>query len=417
MSGVILFALTLIVSIQAIYAASEIALLSANLYRIKALAKTDESYQIVEQLRKTPEKILAITLLITSSCVVSFAALLHLSEVISHPILSSLLSAPVILIAGELLPKSFAKRHATRLAPYAARLLAISYNILYPFTVTFTWISRSFSNLLRPLEKIIRGPDYNPRDELRYHLASLRVSNTDRKSENEMIKRIIDFRDARAAKAMIPLIRVDAIDEDATPDEIMRKFQEFRHSRLPVFHNRIDQLIGTISVQALFHRNTRDLSIGSLLEPAVYIPETQTITSVLRLMREEGQSMVVVVDEFGGSVGILTLEDIIEEVVGEIQDEYDLEKPSVRVISENRWNAEAKIELATLGEHLHVEFPKGAYHTLSGFLLVQFGRIPEVGDEIFLTIGSSPMRFQVRSAHANRIITVLIEKTEYDSST
>jgi hypothetical protein len=179
---------------------------------------------------------------------------------------------------------------------------------------------------------------------------------------------------------------------------------------MPVYSNRIDNIIGILENSDLLGTSDLSESIKLYISPAHYAAETQSLEDLLSDMRSEDSEMVVVVDEHGGAVGILTFEDIVEEIVGEISDEFDFETLSYKELSEQSWSVQAKMEIQQINETLKVDLPEGNYETLSGFLLQQFGRIPEPRDELFFDTPTGSYKFTIQRATERHIELVLVER-------
>jgi CBS domain containing-hemolysin-like protein len=263
-----------------------------------------------------------------------------------------------------------------------------------------------------PIEQLLTGKKPTTRDELRSLMSFNKRETEITTSEKRMIKRILDFKESEAKHALIPLVRVEAIEDVASVREALERFESHRHSRMPVYSERVDNIIGILETTDLFTATDLNQPIRNYVSSAHYVAETQSLEDLLKEMSREDNEMVVVVDEHGGAVGILTFEDIVEEIVGEISDEYDQESKTYREISDGRWLVQARMEIDQINDLLKIDLPHGDYETLSGFLLQQFGRIPEPRDELFFNTPVGQLKFTVKQATERHIESVLIEMME-----
>lgn len=403
--------------IEGFFSGSEIALLSADKLSLRRDAKTGQKRSILAlELANHPERVFSTTLLITSICVISTSALIafyfiersgHLAEIISV-----LVTSPLVVILGELLPKTFFQRHADRLAPWVAYPVYGAYWVFLPITHLLASYTTRLSRIVGPIEELLAGKKKTTREEIR-SLLSYTKSETDIKtSEKQIIDRIFDFRYSEAQHALIPLVQVDAISELATVQEALERFELHRHSRMPVYSERIDNIIGLVEIVDLLTAAEPKMPIRNFITPAHYVAEAQPLEDLMVDMHRDDIEMVVVVDEHGGAVGILTFEDIVEEIVGEISDEYDSESLPYKILSDNQWLVQAKMEIQHINQELKLDLPEGDYETLSGFLLQQFGRIPKTADELYFNTSSGSFRFRIRKASDRHIETVLIEQSD-----
>ena len=402
--------------LEGFFAGSEIALFSADKLLLKANAREgSKRAKLALELAQRPERILSTTLLMTALCVVCISALVALfviSKGYKHSdLIAVAITSPIIVLFGELIPKTLYRKYANTVAQWVAYPVYLSYWIFFPFTRLLAAYTVRLSSLLTPIEEIIAGKKRTTRDDLRAMLSYSKKETELKTVEKRMIKRIFDFKDTEARNALIPLVRVEAIEESVTANEALIKFQRHRHSRMPVYSKRIDNIIGVLEVSDLFGIMDLQQPIRNYVTPAHYIPETQSLEDLLTNMRRENDEMVVVVDEYGGAVGILTFEDIVEEIVGEINDEYDTESLSFKQIGNSSWLIQAKMEIQQINEQLHLEIPEGDYETLSGFLLQQFGRIPETGYELYFDTPHGSLKFTIRKATERHIESVLVEQS------
>jgi len=198
-------------------------------------------------------------------------------------------------------------------------------------------------------------------------------------SERKMIDRLLSFKDLTAYDVMVPLIKVIAINEQATIQEARTLIARWKHRRLPVYRERIDQISGILNSFDILGEELA-APIKSYIRPAVYVPSNMKVTTLLEQFQKSGNNMAIVVDEYGGAEGIVTIEDILEEIVGEIGDEYDLIQPHYRVQRDASIVVSGQTDIREINERFNLDIPEGEYETISGFLMQQMQKIPQVGE-------------------------------------
>ncbi len=406
-----------LIFIEGFFSGSEIALLSAESLEIKKkMQEGVPGARIALQLKHSPEKILSTTLLMTSLCVIGISTLIAIYFLQSeHPranLLTILVASPIVVLFGELIPKALYQKFSNQVAPWVSWPILITFYLLYPITKIISIYTARLSRFIGPIQTMITGQKRTTRDELRDFINSSKKETDIKASEKRMIKRIFDFKDTEAKNALIPLVKVDAVDESDSIAHSLKLFQKHMHSRMPVYSERIDNIIGLIEAfDLLASKDAENDTVKKFIRPVHYIAETQVLEDVLYDMNKKSTEMSVIVDEHGGAVGILTFEDIVEEVVGDIHDEYDSESETYRTLGTNRWVIQANMEIEHINEKLNLMLPIGEYETLGGFLLQQFGRIPENRDELYFDTPSGSYQFSIRQASKRRIESVLVEKT------
>lgn len=404
-----------LLALEGFFSGAEIALLSVDKLHLKRQARSGLwGAKVALELSSHPERVLSTTLLVTNLCMIlisSIIALYFIARGERHSeLLAVLTTSPLIVLFGELIPKTIYQRRSGALARWVAPVVNGAFWACYPLTRVLSSYTSRLSRIIGPIEELLTGKRRTTREELRSLLSYTRRETEIKTSERKMIKRIFDFKDAEAKHALIPLVRVEAIDETATVGEALERFENHRHSRMPVYSERIDNIIGVLEASDLLGATELAQPIRAHITQAHYVPETQTLEDLLRDMGEKESELVVVVDEHGGAVGILTFEDIVEEIVGEISDEYDTESLPYRQLTDESWLVQARMEIQQLNDILRLELPHGDYETLSGFLLQQFGCIPIARDELFFDTPAGSFKFTIRKASARHIESVLIEK-------
>ncbi len=366
--------------LQAFFAGSEIALVSCDKIKIRALADGgSKRAKLVLQSFQEIERFISTTLVgINLSLIVNTILLtFFMQDRYGHrgELYAILTLSPLIVIFGQVVPKAvFQKR---------GNILVLL--VIYPLWVA----SKVFSPVLflinifvKGLLKLIGGTEnrFITREEL-LHIIEGDGSKIQRGYREKVIKRIFRFSETTTEEVMIPLIQVSALDENAPVKEAVKMIKETGHSRIPVYSERIDNITGMIYAFDLLAAKPEE-PIKNFSQVPFYVPETKAVDELLDEMKKGRSGMAVVVDEYGGAVGVITLEDILEEVVGEIEDEYDKGIKLWRKIGENEYLINPKIYIDNINEELGLGIPDGEYDTLSGFLLSEFGTIPKIGEEI-----------------------------------
>lgn len=401
--------------IQGFFAGSEMALLSVDKLALKKQVRSGlRGSKLALELSSHPERVLSSTLLMTNLCMVGVAALTSLYFIARNhsnsELLSVLVASPLIVVFGELLPKTIYQRNSLRVARLVAYPVYWTYWAMFPATRLLSSYTAGVARLTGPIEELLTGKRRTTREDLEHLLSYGRRESELKSTEKRMIRRIFEFRESEARHALIPLVRVNAIQETATLREALESFESHRHSRMPVYSERIDNIVGILEAADLFLATDLEQPIRHYLTNAHYVAESQALRTLLEEMHHEDNEMVIVVDEHGGATGILSFEDIVEEIVGEINDEYDTESAPYKELSESSWLLQARMEVPHINEQLGFDLPHGEYETLSGFLLQQFGRIPEARDELFFNTSAGHFKFTIRKATERHIELVLVER-------
>lgn len=286
---------------------------------------------------------------------------------------------------GELAPKSIAVQYTERTAMFVALPLRAFHFIFNPLIMVLNGSANALLRLIgiRPLSQ----HELYSTEELRLILDQGKESGAINLAEHELISNVFEFSERTVRQIMVPRTHMVALDSSTAGDRAVDFFVEEGFSRVPVYQGTIDNITGVVHAKdiiALMH-NPHLIILQDLVRPAYFVPETKPIDKLLRDFQRKRIHMAVVVDEFGGTSGLVTLEDIIEELVGEIQDEYDEEKPIVEQSGDREYTVRASAAIADVSEHLPAPLPQSEqYDTVSGLINDAFGRIPEVGEAIVL---------------------------------
>lgn len=401
--------------IEGFFSGSELALLSADKLNLKKKSKQgDFGAQLALRLLNTPDKVLSTTLLMTSTCVMAISVLLTLEF---HRIFTEHAEwyavgtgSLLVIIFGELIPKLIYRKYATQIVSRISIPIFYTQKFLSPFTYLTSFYAKQVGKVVLPLELIWSGKRQTAKDELQ---GLLTVDSNDtqiKTTEKRLIKKILKFRDKIAKDGLVPLVQVDAIEKHSTLLEAFEIYQQKKHSRLPVYDERIDNIVGILELNQIIRQSDLKQRIDRFIKPAYYVAESQKLEEILNEMIEQDFQIAIVVDEYGGSVGILTREDIFEQIVGDLEDEDDQDKRLIRTVDSNEWFVKARTTISEINEQLQLELPEGDYDTLSGFLLRQFSRIPDSGDELYFDTKAGQIHFVIKEATRRRIESVSIER-------
>ena len=316
----------------------------------------------------------------------------------------------LVLIFGEITPKSIAVHHPVGFARLAIRPVYLLSVVLFPVGRAFAWFTTVVLRAFR-LE-----PSNDPlitENELRMMLRSAEESGVIEASEQEMIKGVIDLEENVVREVMTPRVDVVAISEDASLHDMLAATTEHGYSRLPVYRESIDDVRGVAYARDLlkYLGSSDDLSqtrVADLMHPPQYVPETTSVLDLMRDMRLRKNHLAVVVDEFGGTAGLVTLEDIIEEITGEIYDETDEEEElEFEDLADGSVRIRASVHLEEVEDRFRVDLgDEGEYDTLAGYLISELGRIPQVGESHEV----AGLRFTVEEADERRVTLVRAEQ-------
>ncbi len=389
----------LCLTLEAFFSGSEIALIAANPKKIRKSPKLPSSrIKLTLKLLKNRERLLATTLCGTNLSVVTNTILIT-SLFISFfgekgGIYSILILSPILLIFGEIIPKTFFQQSATRIAPWVSYPVWLASYFFYPLII---FVSK-LTNIIFLLAGIKKSKEtlFVTREELKLILKMSKKGSDLTTGEVNMINRLFDFSHTTVKEAMIPFIEVSAVEDKDTVKEAIAIISKKGYSRLPVYNERIDNIIGIVNSFDLLN-TPNDQSIKSLIRTILFVPESKPIDELMVEMQKKRNHLAIVVDEYGGTIGIITIEDILEEIVGEIKDEYDIDQRLYHRTGWNKYIINARMEIDQIHELLHLSLPGGDFETLGGFLLEKFGHIPKPGEilkyqDITFTIVSADER-------------------------
>ena len=389
--------LIILILLNAYFAATEIAFISLNDAKIEKNAKegNKKAKQILKML-KTPSKFLAtiqigITLAgFLSSAFASDAFADKLAPILNNLIPSislevwrgiSILLITIILsfftlVFGELVPKRLAMKYYEKISYATIGVIRAISIITAPFVKLLTFSTNIVSKLFGVGEA---EEEVVTEEEIKMMIAEGEEKGTIERGEKQLLNNVFEFNDIIVSEIMTPRTDMYAIDINKNLREMLDEIDEFKYSRIPVYNESIDDIEGVLFVKDILKplKDNEEIDIRKIIREPYFIPESKDIDELFKEMQQNKVQMAIVIDEYGGTAGLITMEDIIEELVGNIFDEYDEEELDIKKIDENTYIVNGMITSYELKKKFDVELPEGDYETLSGYLLDKLGRIPE----------------------------------------
>lgn len=410
--------LIILLMFSAFFSSAETALTTVNKIRIRSLA--DEGNRRAKAiLDVTGDSSKLLSAILIGNNVVNTAAASLTTTIAYHfggsaVAFASGLITLLILLFGEITPKTTAAIHAEGVSMIYAPIIRIFIKLMTPVIFIVNGLSRGILFILRI------NPENTKKAMTESDLRTIvDVSHEDgviESEEKELIYNVFDFNDAKAKDVMVPRVHVTFADVTSTYEELIEIFREDKFTRLPIYEETTDHVIGTINMKdLLLFDSKKEFHVRDILREAYFTYEYKNISELLVEMKDSSFNIAIVLDEYGETAGLITLEDILEELVGEIRDEYDEnEEDLVRQIGDNEYLVEGSLNLEDLNDELDLDLSSDDYDSLGGLIIEHLDRLPQTGDEITTSDG---IRLVVEKLDKNRIELVhmyLPEKTETD---
>jgi len=369
------------------FSAAEMAFIAANRLRLRHLAQEGSTVaaRYLASFRQ-PGRIMATATIgitiahIVASSTTTWALLPSLGT--AAPLVATAVLTPVMLVVGQIIPKAIARERATRLILWFFRPLTWAAVVLAPFVAFANRVVTVVFGLFGVAPATARH--FVSREELKALLQTEPGEADVTTQEAEMIDKIFDLGDTTVREVMVPLVEVVLLPDTARPADAIDLIQRRGFSRLPVYHERETNVVGVVAAMDLLSRGLGAATLDAIMRQPYYVPETKRIDDLLREMQRSRNHLAVVVDEYGGSTGVVTLEDILEEIVGEIHDEHDRAPASVERLPDGSYWVAARTNIDELNEALDWNLPKNDYETVAGLVLATLHRIPRTGEEFAL---------------------------------
>jgi len=424
--------LIFLIYLSAFFSGSETALTSMGKLKLKEMlekSKSKDKKEIAKEALHRPNRLLT-TILICNNLVNILAS--SIATVLVMDILpreskgvavatATGVMTFLILIFGEITPKIYAKENAEKVFERSTKLVDVMATVLKPIL----WILMGISNIMVKAlggVKMSEAP-FITEDELVFVVEIGKKEGILEKEEGEFLSRILDMKNTDVREIMVPRVDMVCIEDDKNLLDLIELIKDEQFSRIPVYHETVDNIVGICYAKDVLsvidNMNFKDLDkakVREIMRDVFFVPETMKISSLLKDFKKRKVHMAIVVDEFGGTSGIVTLEDILEYIVGEIMDEYDTDEISgIRKLGENLYVIDAKVPIADLEREIGVKFPKTEFETIGGYLLELFERVPKVGEEI--DVGK--FHFKILAASRNRIDKIEVsirEERDYEKA-
>ena len=429
-----IFILILLIGLNAFFAASEIAFISLNDAKIDKQAKEgNKKAKQIQKMLKTPSKFLAtiqigITLAgFLSSAFASDAFAQDLAPVLYSwiPAISlnlwktiSIILITVILsfftlVFGELVPKRLAMKNYEKISFATIGIIRTISILTAPFVKLLTMVTNGISKMFGVSET---DDETVTEEEIRMMVDQGEEKGAIEEEEKELINNVFEFNDITVSEIMTHRTDIFAIDIHTTPSELLELIseEEYRHSRIPVYDETIDEIKVILYIKDILkNMNKKTFKIKTTMKEAYFVPQNKLINELFKELQKNKKQMAIIVDEYGGTAGLITMEDILEELVGDIYDEYDEIEEEFEKIDENTYILSGSMTIYDVNKLLNTKIPEGDYDTLSGYLQEEMGRIPE--DEELPIIETKEVTFKIEEYEDKRIVKVKACKNKIEN--
>ena len=403
---------------SAFFSSSEAAFLSLQRTRIAYLVSTGiPGAKRVADMIGQPERLLSTILLGNNLMNVAFTSVVTVSAIEfvgegnrgQGVAIATAVSTVALLLAGEIVPKTIAVRNSERVAFIYAQPLKWTEYLLLPFVMFLQWITRGLNAVLggsEPESSITEG-------EFRSLIDIGESEGTFEPSEAEMLEKVFQFGDRHVREVMTSRVEMVSIHEGGNFREFLDIYRQNTHTRFPVFTDTVDDITGVISAKDLLNKMANegvdyDASATDVQREAYFVPETKRISELFDELRQSGHQMAIVIDEFGGVAGLVTLKRLLEVVVGPVGEEGEAPEEEFRAIDENTFHVEGGMSIQEANQELEIELPDGEFETIAGFVLETLGHIPALNEEF----EHENLKFEIIDMQGLRIEEIKITKSE-----
>lgn len=405
--------------VRAIFSFLETSITALRLFKLKELAQSTKNYQnLFATLEKNPHRVLITTLIVSNCADVTAAALgtyimekigarFHLPEGLGFS-LGIGFATIAIIIFGEIIPKNFARRRSDQLFKSTLWIINGAYYVLSPLVTLLLGITDTIGSFIGKKQSPLQdGAGWaSSEHEIRFLIGYIHESGLMEPEKSIMLQNIFELGNTPVREIMIPETEIVCLDVDTSLEQALTIFARHQFTRLPVYQGSQTNIIGLVHLKDIFLLISRQQQklLSELVRPIIFVPESVKVNQLLKDFRQQHLHMAITLNEYGSITGLITLEDVLEEIVGDIKDEHEIKHSKITEMSPNSWIVDASIELEDLEKFFGIMLKTEMATTLSGFLLEQFQHVPKKGEVILY----NHFCFQIESATKKRIQKVLI---------
>ncbi|MDD5355364.1 MAG: hemolysin family protein [Candidatus Omnitrophica bacterium] len=397
--------LIMLLSLSALFSGSETALVSLDSIKLKRIQKQNKDTKYLQNLLVDPSRFL--TTILIGNTLVNIA----LSSIVTSILIKVLgdkglavaigFTTAMLLIFGEIAPKIFATKKPETFSYDISRSLDIFARIISPLRRVFDAISKIFIKAMGV--RLDKEPTLT-HEELTAVIEVSQRHGAMKQNEKEMIRSVLELTHTSAQEIMTPRPDIKMLSADSTQEEALKFLQRIKHSKIPIYKDNRDNITGILYAKDLFFSPSTDFK--TLIKPAYFVPETKKIDDLLKDFQSQNSKIAIVVDEYGNTYGLVTFEDILEEIVGEIYDEFETAEKFVEKINDKSFRVSGKTPVYLANDELNINIPSGDYDTVAGYMLFLFKKIPQEGE----SIKRANLSFRIEKLAGRRIKHIILEK-------
>lgn len=392
------------VLLNALFAGYETGFIGVNQIRVRHRAEKERHTEARRLLIYLDHPERMITLVLVGTNIALIMGTIAITKQLEG-VWATLVATPVFLAFGELIPKSIFRVHPTRLSLGFLPVIRFFDAVLAPVVLPVTWLSRPFTRIIEGEQNDIRHM-MSSQDDVRVLVDESADHGAIEPEEQEMIHNVMDLQTQNAREVMVPRINVCALPETATRAELLATLKKSGFTRIPVYRETVDDITGVINAFDVLRDETPEKDdVHRFVRDILHVPDTMKLDDILKKMRDAKQSMAVVVDEYGGTDGIIAIEDILEEIFGEIHDEYDKAEASIHQVGPDAYVVDARTELEDVTAAVGIALDDADVETIGGWLMHVTGRIPAQGE----VITQARLRITVLAATASSVTTLRLD--------